>query len=484
MKTRNFIPLLAFLICMLTIPQSSTAQLSKIQKWQQPSYFKGFNIEQHGWYALKSRFLNQQDFIDMKNTCANLVVITTYGTWDENSPYAKKLCGFDCTTTYIEEWIDTLVSYAKVAGLHYVISLRTGPGFFDGDSLTTNDSIWKSSLMQQKYASMVKEIAGRYLGDSLFVGIAPMNEPHPCQSCYGATISTIDSMLTANPLTDVNQFMKYCIDSVRIADPNLPVIVESINWAAPFYFYFMQKQTDSKVVYSTHFYDPVNFTLGYDENIDLNINAFNYPANYWESVYYENSMYYDKAFLKDSVSKFIRALQTTYNVPILMGEFGLVLPQVGGEQYLTDLYDIAIEYDWNFAIWSWRGSRGANYEVLDSLSNLPTAATQIASNYWNTVQQMMCPITGLFEIENKLTEDLILYPNPAEKIINIKFTKQESAKYELTLYNIFGQIVYQAKYLSENLNTIDIGKLNSGIYLLHIKNQDEIIIGTKKIIIK
>lgn len=482
MKTKKLANLFAIVICVISMTQSSNAQLTKIQKWQQPSYFKGFNIEQHGWYELQNRFLNQQDFIDMKSTCANLVVITSFGTWEENSPYPKKLCGTNCLSTFVEEWIDTLVTYAKGAGLYYVISLRSGPGFLDGDSITTRDSIWKSSVMQQRYASMIKEISARYLGDSLFVGIAPMNEPHPFPMYYNAPIDTITSLITANPLTNVNQFMKYCIDSVRTADPDLPVIVESVNWTLPLYFYFVQNQTDNKVVYSAHFYDPVAYSSDYNYNIDSNINALSYPNTYLENVYYNGMMYYNKPFLKDSVSKFIRSLQTTYNVPIFMGEFGLSLPQVGGVKYLWDHYDIARGYGWSFALWAWRGTRDFNYEVADSLSILPTASAQINTQYWDTVKLMMCSIPIGIQ-EQSLFDNFNIYPNPTNQYAILVFENSKKENCTLTLYDIHGRLVLIITDITTDKVTIETKSMTSGFYFLQLRTNKQII-RTGKLIVE
>lgn len=76
--------------------------------------------------------------------------------------------------------------------------------------------------------------------------------------------------------------------------------------------------------------------------------------------------------------------------------------------------------------------------------------------------------------ELRIVEEIKIYPNPnngAFKIIMQGFVKQE-AYYEL--FNINGVLVLTNK-LYDDITEVDVGTASAGIYLLRIKNGDEVI---------
>lgn len=64
------------------------------------------------------------------------------------------------------------------------------------------------------------------------------------------------------------------------------------------------------------------------------------------------------------------------------------------------------------------------------------------------------------------TPELKLYPNPATDMLNISADMDESG--ELYIYNTFGMLVIQIRYQSGTTNTVQIGGLSNGIYLIKI----------------
>jgi len=72
---------------------------------------------------------------------------------------------------------------------------------------------------------------------------------------------------------------------------------------------------------------------------------------------------------------------------------------------------------------------------------------------------------GIDEIENKISFDI--FPNPASDILNFNIKNQNiETNYEIVIYNIYGQKMYQNRH-SENGN-IDISNFKSGVYLMNI----------------
>jgi len=78
--------------------------------------------------------------------------------------------------------------------------------------------------------------------------------------------------------------------------------------------------------------------------------------------------------------------------------------------------------------------------------------------------------------------EITMYPNPTNKIINIKTTN--NLPYWFFIYDVTGKIVYksQAKLTSDNLHKIDISNFENGVYI--IKIQSDTITATNKFVKK
>ena len=65
-----------------------------------------------------------------------------------------------------------------------------------------------------------------------------------------------------------------------------------------------------------------------------------------------------------------------------------------------------------------------------------------------------------------------IYPNPAKNYVTISFSSP-IGKYNVAIYNLTGELVYKSDASSQNFN-IDISSLNSGMYMLVIKNNESL----------
>ena len=88
-------------------------------------------------------------------------------------------------------------------------------------------------------------------------------------------------------------------------------------------------------------------------------------------------------------------------------------------------------------------------------------------------------ITGLSPSISSTDDTIIIYPNPASSQLNIRSTKK-SNPYVIKIMNLQGEIVYQSSI--SNGNAISVQNINTGLYIVQLINQTEII--TKKIIIE
>ena len=77
---------------------------------------------------------------------------------------------------------------------------------------------------------------------------------------------------------------------------------------------------------------------------------------------------------------------------------------------------------------------------------------------------------GINEITPDNEQGLIIYPNPAENILNIYTANTQNNESELTIFDVNGRSLQSSKF-SGNKATIDVSRLESGIYFLRIKNK-------------
>ncbi|OYT16400.1 MAG: hypothetical protein B7C24_08035 [Bacteroidetes bacterium 4572_77] len=80
---------------------------------------------------------------------------------------------------------------------------------------------------------------------------------------------------------------------------------------------------------------------------------------------------------------------------------------------------------------------------------------------------------GLNDDINK-QEQLLVYPNPVVgDIINFELAQAQKAEYYI--YNAAGQIVYKGTLAAQKQQSINIGQLNSGWYILELKTEEQVL---------
>jgi len=100
--------------------------------------------------------------------------------------------------------------------------------------------------------------------------------------------------------------------------------------------------------------------------------------------------------------------------------------------------------------------------------NLP----QYLENYFSPIATNSICNVG---IENNLmVNDFEIYPNPCITLLNINSNKDLIN--EIIIYNLFGKIILRQTNLLYKKHTIDLSILNSGIYMLEIKNNNNTLI--------
>jgi hypothetical protein len=100
-----------------------------------------------------------------------------------------------------------------------------------------------------------------------------------------------------------------------------------------------------------------------------------------------------------------------------------------------------------------------------------------------TLRNLTTPDVGAYEFDentlstgnvNVISKELGIYPNPATDIINVNFP----AKVNVTVCSIDGRVLVQ----QDATNSIYIGHLNGGMYILKVTSNDGVILATEKIL--
>jgi len=134
-----------------------------------------------------------------------------------------------------------------------------------------------------------------------------------------------------------------------------------------------------------------------------------------------------------------------------------------------------------------------------SASNPPPAPILPEKNYYLTYQ-MCINNTGTvsfcengqvtihhyydnFKQGNKIdAKNISIYPNPSSNGIFTLSLDNEHTKIKLEVYNMFGQNIYNEEVINSKNHSINLNNFSKGIYLVKIKNNDEVI--NKNIVIK
>ncbi len=116
-----------------------------------------------------------------------------------------------------------------------------------------------------------------------------------------------------------------------------------------------------------------------------------------------------------------------------------------------------------------------------------TAANDISYTVeiWKFFNKHTTLTTGIYESASK--DNMAIYPNPAKDQINFKLTTNASgSSYNVSICDITGREVFSSALKFENyLFTLSLSDLhlNTGMYLVKLKNEDKMVI-TKRIVIE
>ncbi|MGB1289229.1 MAG: glycoside hydrolase family 5 protein [Aggregatilineales bacterium] len=279
-------------------------------------------------------------FEEMRDLGANVVVVYVQQTWTLEAPYEP-----------IPEEIALLEETLNNIGdtLPIVVGIRNGPGRnammpnFEDDLL--NNNIYESEDVRQAYLAMLRDTVNRFADNPNIIAWEPMIEPTP-HFFFGTEFLYVDESEKQFPpmpqaLNWWNNFAGQMITAIRDVLPEMTIMIEPIFVGSVDGFNGWSAFADDNIVYSLHHYDPFEYTHQFSEP-------------YIEYPYYSDIevAQVDAAWV-DSYLAPVDAFQQAYNVPIFVGEWGLIRWVPGAEQFLRDNLNSFERRGWSHALYAW-----------------------------------------------------------------------------------------------------------------------------------
>jgi hypothetical protein len=201
---------------------------------------------------------------------------------------------------------------------------------------------------------MLAMIIQRYMPDTLFVGINLVIEPRPKVRSIPANRSELYKFFLENVFNiHMDQVYDFWISKIRAVDSELPIILENFAYSTPELFPAYEFG-DQYIIYSVHDYQPNEFTKAEAPFTMI------YPGVYW-NISLLSQQLYNAQFINEIIFGKLRQFQVLTGRPVLLGEFGMLLPQNGGPEFINDVLNVCLNEGWHFAVWDWRRRSGQNW---------------------------------------------------------------------------------------------------------------------------
>lgn len=98
--------------------------------------------------------------------------------------------------------------------------------------------------------------------------------------------------------------------------------------------------------------------------------------------------------------------------------------------------------------------------------------TGTAHDDWGCVYTQYFSTDAVMSVDQQSLVELMVYPNPAKELLNVRLKGSLTAPYEVNLVDIQGRTVYRAQLNEEELQ-IPVQQLNKGLYMLVLKDANQ-----------
>jgi aryl-phospho-beta-D-glucosidase BglC (GH1 family) len=290
---------------------------------------------------------------------------------DDMAPFEIKEGGFK----HLDRVIDICAEY----GIYTIIDLHALPGCqnqdWHSDNATHQALFWEHKHFQDRVVHLWEVFAERYKDNTWVAGYNPVNEP-------------------ADPTEQkIEPYYHRLVESIRAIDPEHIIFLEGNRFSRDFHMF---GEPLPNVVYSNHHYPLPGF-----------IDGGLYPGE-------SRGEYFDKDVVKTHWLERSKYMLDN-NLPIWTGEFGPVYlgkPEADAMRYqlLKDQLDLFVEYQVNWAIWTYKdiGLQGVVFAEPDSpwmerIQPVLEKKLRLGADSWGgldtNIRHIMGPIEELFARE-------------------------------------------------------------------------------------
>jgi hypothetical protein len=134
------------------------------------------------------------------------------------------------------------------------------------------------------------------------------------------------------------------------------------------------------------------------------------------------------------------------------------------------MFDMKLTSDGGFII--------CGYVIHTSPTKNDALVIKIDSNRCDNIP---CQLTIGVEEEKKFDVDFLIYPNPTTGIIHIELKEKTTSDLTITIYNLFGEKVYNTKVIQ---NDININRLDNGLYFIQLTDKNNKQLFTQKLLLQ
>lgn len=260
--------------------------------------------------AYRSNWITERDFPIVRSFGMNVVRIPFNYTLleDEDTPFRLKPDAF--------KWLDWAVEMAGKYGLYVILDMHGAPGGQSMDHTTGHagqNKLWTSDENKQRTAWLWKRIAERYADSPVVAAYDLINEPHGdgrTQKHEPALVELVDLIYR----------------NIRSVDPRHILFLPATQ--PGFEFYGDPKERGwENIGFTEHFYPGL---FGSDPTLESHAHFIG-----------------RKLAVREMRMK-------TLQVPYLVGEFNVVMQQLGGAALMRFYYDLYGRKGWAAAMWAYK----------------------------------------------------------------------------------------------------------------------------------
>ena len=154
---------------------------------------------------------------------------------------------------------------------------------------------------------------------------------------------------------------------------------------------------------------------------------------------------------------------------------------LGDPIYFSMTGSNAITYNWNYGDGNTSTiPNGTHTYASAGIYTATLKGTFGVCDSTSTIQVTVNDCTGLEEDE--LANSIVVYPNPANRFLNVSILEQKREDIDMIIFNNAGQMVYSKNIPANSQQiTIDVNEFSEGVYLIRFNSKNTVI--TKKLII-